>query len=166
VLVGQLVAAVERKSLADLVASLIGGKLRYQVADLAALPPSSWKTATRRCSSSIASVRPAVVTDGLAELQVCWPNVSRRFARRAIVELMAKSHRKSENLLRYFKPSPAFMRGIIEPPRAGSRPPLTRRVARRESRTTVNEAARKSSREQTFCCLGELPRQSAESYPA
>jgi ERCC4 domain len=35
---GQLIASVERKSLADLVASLTGGKLRYQVADLSALP--------------------------------------------------------------------------------------------------------------------------------
>ncbi|EUA29986.1 putative eRCC4 domain protein [Mycobacterium xenopi 4042] len=35
---GQLVASVERKSLVDLVASLTGGKLRYQVGDLAALP--------------------------------------------------------------------------------------------------------------------------------
>ena len=35
---GRLVAAVERKSLADLVASLTGGKLRYALAELAALP--------------------------------------------------------------------------------------------------------------------------------
>jgi ERCC4 domain len=35
---GRLVAAVERKSLADLVSSLINGKLRYAVGDLAALP--------------------------------------------------------------------------------------------------------------------------------
>ena len=38
VLDGVLVASVERKSLVDLVASLTGGKLRYQVAELAALP--------------------------------------------------------------------------------------------------------------------------------
>jgi ERCC4 domain len=35
---GRLVASVERKSLADLVASLTGGKLRYALAELAALP--------------------------------------------------------------------------------------------------------------------------------
>jgi hypothetical protein len=35
---GRLVAAVERKSLADLVASLTGGKLHYALGDLAALP--------------------------------------------------------------------------------------------------------------------------------
>lgn len=35
---GAVVAAVERKSLADLVATLTAGKLRYLLADLAALP--------------------------------------------------------------------------------------------------------------------------------
>ncbi|MGH9101486.1 MAG: ERCC4 domain-containing protein, partial [Acidimicrobiales bacterium] len=35
---GRLVAAVERKSLPDLVASLTSGRLRYALADLAALP--------------------------------------------------------------------------------------------------------------------------------
>ncbi|WP_412176929.1 ERCC4 domain-containing protein [Mycobacterium heckeshornense] len=35
---GPRVASVERKSLADLVGSLTGGKLRYQIADPAALP--------------------------------------------------------------------------------------------------------------------------------
>ena len=35
---GRLVAAVERKSLPDLVSSVTTGKLRYALADLAALP--------------------------------------------------------------------------------------------------------------------------------
>ncbi len=35
---GRLVAAVERKSLVDLVASPVGGKLRFAAKDLAALP--------------------------------------------------------------------------------------------------------------------------------
>ena len=35
---GRLIASVERKSMADLVASLTGGKLRYALAELAALP--------------------------------------------------------------------------------------------------------------------------------
>ncbi len=35
---GRLIASVERKSLTDLVASLTGGKLRYALAELAALP--------------------------------------------------------------------------------------------------------------------------------
>lgn len=36
----RLVAAVERKSIADFVSSLINGKLRYAIGDLAALPSS------------------------------------------------------------------------------------------------------------------------------
>jgi len=73
---GQLVAAVERKSLADLVASLTGGKLRYQVADLAALPRAAVVVEDRYSQLfKLDRVRPAVVADGLAELQVRWPNV-------------------------------------------------------------------------------------------
>ena len=45
---GQLVAAVERKSLADLVSSLINGKLRYALGDLAALAACG-----RRCRGSL-----------------------------------------------------------------------------------------------------------------
>lgn len=73
---GQLVASVERKSLADLVSSLTNGKLRYQVADLAALPRAAVVVEDRYSQVfKLAWVRPAVVTDGLAELQVRWPNV-------------------------------------------------------------------------------------------
>jgi hypothetical protein len=77
---GQLVAAVERKSLADLVASLTGGKLRYQVADLAALPRAALIVEDRYSQVfKLDRVRPAVVADGLAELQVRWPNVAAVF---------------------------------------------------------------------------------------
>ncbi|MGV0800579.1 ERCC4 domain-containing protein, partial [Mycolicibacterium elephantis] len=73
---GQLVASVERKSLADLVSSLTNGKLRYQVADLAALPRAAVVVEDRYSQVfKLDWVRPAVVTDGLAELQVRWPNV-------------------------------------------------------------------------------------------
>ncbi len=73
VLNGQLVASVERKSLVDLVASLNGGKLRYQVADLAALPRARRVRTVLAVFSSPS--RPAMVADGLAELQIRWPNV-------------------------------------------------------------------------------------------
>lgn len=74
---GQLVAAVERKALVDLVASLTGGKLRYQVADLAALPRAAVVVEDRYSQLfKLDRVRPAVVADGLAELQVRWPSVS------------------------------------------------------------------------------------------
>jgi hypothetical protein len=74
---GLLVASVERKSLVDLVASLTNGKLRYQVADLAALPRAAIVVEDRYSQLfKLDRIRPAVVADGLAELQVRWPNVS------------------------------------------------------------------------------------------
>lgn len=72
----RLVAAVERKSLADLVSSLINGKLRYAVGDLAALPRAAVVVEDRYSQVfKLDWVRPAVVADGLAELQVRWPSV-------------------------------------------------------------------------------------------
>ncbi|BBZ06620.1 hypothetical protein MDOR_07890 [Mycolicibacterium doricum] len=74
---GQLVASVERKSLADLVSSLTGGKLRYQVGDLAALPRAAVVIEDRYSQLfKLDRVRPAMVADGLAELQIRWPNVA------------------------------------------------------------------------------------------
>ena len=74
---GELVASVERKSLADLVGSLTGGKLRYQVADLAALPRAAVVVEDRYSQLfKLDRVRPAVIADGLAELQIRWPNVA------------------------------------------------------------------------------------------
>ena len=73
---GRLIASVERKSLADLVASLTGGKLRYALAELAALPRAAVVVEDRYSRVfKLARVRPALVADGLAELQVRWPNV-------------------------------------------------------------------------------------------
>jgi hypothetical protein len=76
ILDGRLVAAVERKSIPDLVASLTEGKLRYALADLAALPRAAVVVEDRYSRIfNLERVRPAVVADGLAELQVRWPNV-------------------------------------------------------------------------------------------
>ena len=73
---GLLIASVERKSLADLVASLTGGKLRYALAELAALPRAAVVVEDRYSQVfKLARVRPALVADGLAELQVRWSNV-------------------------------------------------------------------------------------------
>ena len=78
---GRLVAAVERKSLADLVSSLINGKLRYAVGDLAALPRAAVVVEDRYSQIfKLNWVRPSVVADGLAELQVRWPTVPITFA--------------------------------------------------------------------------------------
>src|SRR6266480_4342463 len=73
---GRLIASVERKSLADLVASLTGGKLRYALAELAALPRAAVVVEDRYSQVfKLERARPALVADGLAELQIRWPNV-------------------------------------------------------------------------------------------
>jgi hypothetical protein len=75
---GRLIASVERKSLADLVASLTGGKLRYALAELAALPRAAIVIEDRYSAIfKLDRLRPAMVADGLAELQVRWPNCAR-----------------------------------------------------------------------------------------
>jgi hypothetical protein len=71
-----IVASVERKSLADLVATLTTGKLRYVMADLASLPRAALVVEDRWSSVfKLDRVRPAVVADGLAETQVRFPAV-------------------------------------------------------------------------------------------
>lgn len=73
---GRLVAAVERKSLADLAASLTSGKLRYALADLAALPRAAVVVEDRYSGVfKLTHVRPSVVAEGLAEVQVRFPSV-------------------------------------------------------------------------------------------
>jgi hypothetical protein len=73
---GALLASVERKSLADLVGSLTTGTLRYQLAELAAVPRAALVVEDRYSGIfKLHRVRPAVVADGLAECQVRWPTV-------------------------------------------------------------------------------------------
>jgi hypothetical protein len=73
---GSVVAAVERKSLADLVATLTEGRLRYLLAELAALPRAAVVVEDRYSSVfKLGRVRPAVVVEGLAEAQVRFPAV-------------------------------------------------------------------------------------------
>ncbi|HEX9644747.1 MAG TPA: ERCC4 domain-containing protein [Acidimicrobiia bacterium] len=76
VLDDEIVAAVERKSLADLVSTLTTGKLRYVLADLATVPRAAVVVEDRWSSVfKLERVRPAVVADGLAEAQVRFPTV-------------------------------------------------------------------------------------------
>lgn len=96
---GVLVASVERKSLSDLVSSLTSGKLRYQVAHLAALPRAAVVVEDRYSQLfRLDWVRPAVVADGLAEIQVRWPNVpivfceARRLAEEWTYRFLAAAH--------------------------------------------------------------------------
>lgn len=73
---GSVVAAVERKSLEDLVSSLINGKLRFALGELSLLPRAALVVEERYSKVfALGHVRPAVVADGLAELQVRWPNI-------------------------------------------------------------------------------------------
>ena len=67
---------MERKSLPDMVSSLINGTLRYAPCELASLPRAAVVVEDRYSQVfKLDWVRPAVVADGLAELQVRWPNV-------------------------------------------------------------------------------------------
>ena len=73
---GAVGAAVERKSLEDLVGSLTSGRLRYALSELAALPRAAVVVEDRYSQVFVQEhVRPAMVADGLAELQVRWPTV-------------------------------------------------------------------------------------------
>ena len=72
----RLVAAVERKSLVDLAASVTGGRLRFALGELAVLPRAAVVVEDRYSQIfALTRVRPALVADGLAELQVRWPTV-------------------------------------------------------------------------------------------
>lgn len=71
-----LVAAVERKSLADLTGSLLGGTLKYQLAELASLPRAAVVVEERYSEIyTLTHARPAAVADSLAEMQVTFPTV-------------------------------------------------------------------------------------------
>ncbi|MDQ6617876.1 MAG: hypothetical protein M3083_24805 [Actinomycetota bacterium] len=73
---GRLIASVERKSLADLVASLTSGRLRFALGELATLPRAAVVVEDRYSQVfALQRVRPALVADGLAELQVRWPTI-------------------------------------------------------------------------------------------
>ena len=78
---GAVIAAVERKSLADLVATLSSGKLRYVLADLAALPHAALVVEDRYSAVfSLDRIRPAIVADGIAEAAARFPSVPIIFA--------------------------------------------------------------------------------------
>lgn len=78
---GVIVAAVERKSIEDLVSSLTGGRLQFLLAELATLGRAAVVVEDRWSAVFKQSwVRPAVVADGLAQLQVRFPTVPIVFA--------------------------------------------------------------------------------------
>lgn len=76
VLEGRLIAAVERKSIADFISSLTGGRLRYALGELAALPRAAVVVEDRYSRLfKPGPVRPALIADGLAECHIRWPEV-------------------------------------------------------------------------------------------
>lgn len=78
---GRIIAVVERKSLADLVSSVLSGKFKYQLGDLAAQPRAAVVVEDRYSQVfKLEWARPSVVADGLAELQVHFPTVPIVFA--------------------------------------------------------------------------------------
>ena len=100
---GKLVAAVERKSLADLVSSLSNGRLRFALGELAALPRAAVVVEDRYSKVfSQDRVRPALVADGLAELQVRWPTIpivfceTRKLAEEWTYRYLAAAHAWAE----------------------------------------------------------------------
>lgn len=77
----ELAAVVERKSLPDLVSSLTSGRLRFALAELAGLPRAAVVVEDRYSAVFKQTiVRPALVADGLAELQVRFAAVPLVFA--------------------------------------------------------------------------------------
>ncbi len=73
---GEIVAAVERKSLADLVSTLTSGKLRYLLAALADIPRAALVVEDRYSAMfKVERIRPAVMAEGIAEAQVRFPEV-------------------------------------------------------------------------------------------
>jgi ERCC4-type nuclease len=77
---GHILAAVERKSLPDLVATITGGKLWYLLAALASVPHAAVVVEERYSQVfKLDRVRPAVVADAIAEAAVRYPAVPIRF---------------------------------------------------------------------------------------
>lgn len=78
---GTVVAAVERKSLADLSSSLTSGRLGYVLAELASLPRAAVVVEDRYSQVfALEHVRPAVVAEAIAESHARFPQVPIIFA--------------------------------------------------------------------------------------
>jgi hypothetical protein len=78
---GEIVAAVERKSLADLVHRLIEGQLTYALADLATIPRAAVVVEDRYSNLfKLEHTKPGFVIEMLAALTVRYPTVPIHFA--------------------------------------------------------------------------------------
>ena len=112
-------------------ASLTGGKLRYAMAELAALPRAAVVVEDRYSQVfKLDRVRPALVADGLAELQIRWPNVpivfceTRQLAEEWTYRFLAAAHAWAET-------EHAAVARLTPLAVAGARPNSTRRRRRR-----------------------------------
>ena len=73
---GSVTAVVERKSLSDLMGSATSGRLRFALAELSAVTRAAVVVEDRYSQIFVQHlVRPAIVADALAELQVRFPTV-------------------------------------------------------------------------------------------
>jgi ERCC4 domain len=78
---GEIVAVVERKSLADFVRRLIDGQLTYALADMATIPRAAVVIEDRYSSLfKLQHTQPGFVTEMLAALTVRYPTVPIHFA--------------------------------------------------------------------------------------
>ncbi|MFD4365888.1 ERCC4 domain-containing protein [Rhodococcus sp. NPDC058521] len=72
----RLAAAVERKSLSDFTSSLLSGRLKYQLTELAGLPRAAVVVEDRYSQIYTGThAKPATVADAIAEVQIAFPNV-------------------------------------------------------------------------------------------
>jgi len=77
----EVVAAVERKTLADLAGSLTSGRMAYRMGALAEVPRAAVVVEERYSAVfKLDHVRPALVADLIGECQVRWPSVPVMFA--------------------------------------------------------------------------------------
>ena len=73
---GEIAAVVERKSLADLVGTMTGGKLSYLMAALSTEPRAALVVEEKYSAVfKLTRVRPSVIAEGIAEAQVRFPRV-------------------------------------------------------------------------------------------
>ncbi|MCX5041942.1 hypothetical protein OG921_01875 [Aldersonia sp. NBC_00410] len=103
---GRLIASVERKSLEDLTSSLLSGKLKYQLTELAAMPRAAVVVEERYSQIfALTWARPASVADSLAELQATFPTVSiqfcdnRKLAQEHVYRYLAAVHTWAQDTL-------------------------------------------------------------------
>jgi hypothetical protein len=123
---GRIVAAVERKSIGDLVSSLTSGRLRYQLGELATLPRAAVVVEDRYSQIfALRHQRPREVADGLAELQIRWPTVpivyceNRKLAEEWTYRYLAAAHAWAAQ-----EPAASARAGVTDPMTAGPAEPV------------------------------------------